>query len=123
MTITEDNTYSQGEQLQLSCSAEGGPELEYTWSFSDDIIDNVYTSMITIANLTTPNGGDYTCNVSNDAGFDSETITVYSKFFVCKFFMSQLLYCLMHMSSLNAPYCNKIWTFNFTGNYKISASY
>ena len=77
-----DNTYSQGEQLQLSCSSEGGPELQYTWSLSGNIIDNAYTSMITIANLTTFNGGDYTCNISNDAGFDSKTVTVYSKFFV-----------------------------------------
>ena len=92
-----DNTYSQGEHLQLSCSSEGGPELEYAWSFSGDIIDNAYTSMITTANLTTSNGGDYICNVSNVAGFDSEIITVYSKFFVCKFFLSQLLYCLMDM--------------------------
>ena len=112
-----DSTYSQGEQLQLSCLSEGGPELEYTWSFSDDIIDNAYTSMITIANLTTHNGGDYTCNVSNDAGFDSETITVYSKFFACKFFLSQLLYCLMHMSSLNVQYCNKRCICNFTDNF------
>ena len=79
-----DNTYSQGEQLQLSCSSEGGPELEYIWSFSGGMIDNANTSIITIANLTTSNGGDYTCNVSNDAGFDSGTVTVYSKFFVCK---------------------------------------
>ena len=77
-----DNKYSQGEQLQLSCSSEGGLELINTWSFSDDIIDNVKTSMITIANLTTFNGGDYTCNISNHAGFHSKTITVYSKFFV-----------------------------------------
>ena len=86
VTIMGDNTYSQGEQLQLSCSSEGGPELEYTWLFSGDMIDNANTSMITITNLTTSNGGDYTCNVSNDAGFDSDTVTVYSKFFVCKFF-------------------------------------
>ena len=106
VTIVGDNTYSHREELQLNCSSEGGLELDYTWSFSGDIIDNAYTSIITIANLTTPNGGDYTCNVSNDAGFDSETTTVYSKFFVCKFFLSQLLYCLIHLSSLHVKYCN-----------------
>ena len=90
VTITGNNTYSHGEKLQLNCSSEGGLELDYIWSFSNDIIDNTNTStsMITIANLTTPNGGDYTCNVSNDAGFDSERITVYSKFFACKFFFA-----------------------------------
>ena len=80
VTIMGDNTYSQGEQLHLSCLSEGGPELEYTWTFSGDVIAN--TSMLTILNVTTFNGGDYTCSVSNDAGPNMETITVYSKFFV-----------------------------------------
>ena len=78
-----DNTYSQGEQLELNCLSEGGPELEYTWTFSGGMIDNANTSMLTIANVTTSDGGEYTCSVSNDAGSNMETITVYSKFFVC----------------------------------------
>ena len=78
-----DNTYCQGEQLELNCSSEGGPELEYTWTFSGSMIDNTNSSMLTIANLATSNGGEYTCSVSNDAGSDNDTITVYSKFFVC----------------------------------------
>ena len=90
MATTGNNTYSQGEQLELNCSSEGGPELEYTWTFSGGEIDIANTSMLTIANLATSNGGDYTCSVSNDAGSDSDTITVYSKFFVC-----------MHMIYLN----------------------
>ena len=82
VAITGDRTYSQGEQLELNCSSEGGPELEYTWTFSvDGTIAN--TSMLTIPNVTTSNGGEYTCSVSNDAGPNMETITVYSKFFVC----------------------------------------
>ena len=83
VVIMGDNTYSQGEQLELNCSSEGGPELEYTWTFSGGMIDNANTSMLTIANVTTSNGGEYTCSVSNDAGSDNETVTVYSKFFVC----------------------------------------
>ena len=75
-----DNRYSQGEQLELNCLSEGGPELEYTWTFSGDMIAN--TNMLTIASLTISNGGEYTCSVSNDAGPKMETITVYSKFFV-----------------------------------------
>ena len=82
VAIAGDNTYSQGEQLELSCSSEGGPELEYTWTFSNGMINNANTSMLTIADLTTYNGGEYTCSVSNDAGSSMDTITVYSKFFV-----------------------------------------
>ena len=74
-----DNLYNQGEQLQLNCSSEGGPELEYTWLFSGDTIPNANTSTLTMNSVTTTNGGNYTCNVNNDAGTDSDTVTVYSK--------------------------------------------
>ena len=76
-------TYSQGEELQLSCLSEGGPELEYTWLFSGNVIAN--TSTLTIDNVNTSHGGEYTCNVTNDAGYDSDTVTVYSELFVDQF--------------------------------------
>ena len=88
VAIMGNNTYFQGGQLELSCSSEGGPELEYTWTFSGVMIDNANTSMLTIANLATSNGGNYTCNVSNNAGYDSKTVTVYSKSFVCTVYSS-----------------------------------
>ena len=96
VAIMGDNTYSQGEQLELNCSSEGGPELEYTWTFSGVMIDNVNTSMLTIANVTTSNGGEYTCSVSNDAGSNMGTVTVFGKFFVYKL-LSHLLYHFMHI--------------------------
>ena len=74
-----DNLYDQGDQLQLNCLSEGGPVLEYTWLLSDDIIDNANTSTLTINNVSTTDGGDYTCNVTNNAGYQSNNITVYSK--------------------------------------------
>ena len=67
VAITGDNnTYSQGEQLELNCSLGGGPELEYFWLSGGKIAN---ASMLTIANLTTSNGGDYTCYVRNDAAW------------------------------------------------------
>ena len=79
VVVMGDNTYSQGQLLQLTCSSEGGPLLEYTWLFSDDVIPNQNTSTLTIDNVTTTDGGNYTCNVTNDAGVDYDTITVYSE--------------------------------------------
>ena len=79
MTITGDSLYSRGEELQLNCSSEGRPALEYTWLISGDVIPNVNTDTLTIDNVNTTHAGDYTCNVTNDAGTDSDTITVYSK--------------------------------------------
>ena len=72
------NLYNQGEQLQLNCLSEGGLVLEYTWLFSDSIIPNANNNTLIINNVNTTHGGDYTCNVTNDAGFDSDMITVYS---------------------------------------------
>ena len=77
-----DNTYSQGQQLHLNCSSEGGPQLEYIWIFSDDIIPNQNDSTLTIDNVTTTDEGNYTCNVTNDAGVDYNTIIVYSELLV-----------------------------------------
>ena len=74
-----ETLYNQGEQLQLNCSSEGGPVLEYTWLFSGDIIPNTNMNTFTIDNVNTTHAGDYTCNVINDAGTDSDTITVHSK--------------------------------------------
>ena len=74
-----DYLYNQGEQLNLNCSSEGGLMLEYTWSFLGDIIPNTNMNTLTIDNVNTTHAGDYTCNVTNDAGTDSDTVTVYSK--------------------------------------------
>ena len=83
--IMGDNLYNQGEQLMLNCLSEGGPELEYTWLFAGSVIPNANTSSLVINNLSTTDGGDYTCNVTNAAGNDSNTITVYSKFTIAKY--------------------------------------
>ena len=74
-----DNLYNQGEQLQLNCSSEGGLVLEYSWIFSGDIILNANTNTLTINNVNTTHAGDYTCNITNNAGYQNNTVTVYSK--------------------------------------------
>ena len=82
VVVMGDNTYSQGQRLQLTCSSEGGPLFEYTWLFLDDIIPSQNDSTLTIDNVTTTDEGNYTCNVTNDAGVDYNTITVYSELLV-----------------------------------------
>ena len=72
-------SYSQGDQLALNCTSEGGPQLEYSWVHLGDVISNVST--LIIDNMDTTHGGEYICNVANDAGNDSKNITVYSKFY------------------------------------------
>ena len=74
-----ETLHNQGERLQLSCLSKGGPVLEYSWIFSGDTIPFANTISLTIDNLNTTHAGDYTCNVTNIAGYQSNTTTVYSK--------------------------------------------
>jgi len=73
-----DNSYGIGYQLELNCSSEGGPDLEYSWSrtntFSTTTTTN--TKTLTINDLATADGGNYTCTVTNDAGTSNYTITI-----------------------------------------------
>ena len=79
VVIMGDSLYNQGEQLQLSCSSEGGPTLKYSWIFLGDIITNANMNTLTIDNVIATHAGNYTCNVTNDAGYHNNTITVYGK--------------------------------------------
>ena len=69
--------YPYGSDIELNCTSEGGPQLEYTWIFLNGTIDN--DAMLNINSATVTDGGDYTCNVTNNAGFNSNTTTVYSE--------------------------------------------
>ena len=81
VVIMGDNTYDSGDRLELNCSSEGEPDLEYSWSrtntFSATTTTN--TSTLTINDLATVDEGEYTCAVSNDAGSSNATVIVYSE--------------------------------------------
>ena len=70
--------YPYGSVIELNCTSEGGPQLDYTWILSDSIVDS--DAVLYITSATVFNGGNYTCNVTNDAGYDNNTTTVYSEF-------------------------------------------
>ena len=79
--------YPYGSAIELTCTSEGGPQLDYSWIISDSVIDN--DAVLNITGATVSAGGDYTCNVTNDAGYNSSTTTVYSeliKLLLCKYF-------------------------------------
>jgi len=76
-----DNSYDNGDELELNCSSEGGPDLVYSWNrtntFSTTTTTN--TSTLTIGDLATVDGGNYTCTVINDAGTNSTIVVVYGE--------------------------------------------
>jgi len=81
VNITGNKTYPHGSQLQLHCSSEGGPQLECSWSRTNTLPNDktTNTNNLTISNVTTLDGGNYTCTVTNDAGSSSNTVTVYGE--------------------------------------------
>ena len=79
--------YQYGSAIELTCTSEGGPLLDYSWIFSDTVIGN--DAVLNITGAAVSVGGDYTCNVTNDAGYNSSTTTVYGeliKLLLCKYF-------------------------------------
>ena len=103
VVITGDNLYNHGEELQLNCSSQGGPVLEYTWLLSGHIIDNVIASTLVIDDVSTTDGGDYTCNVTNNAGYQNNNITVYSKLLPLIYvYISDSTLCFCYILSLES---------------------
>ena len=78
--------YPFGSNIELTCTSEGGPQLDYSWIFLDSVTDS--DAMLNISSAIVSNGGDYTCNVTNEAGYDSNTTTVYSE--LIKLLLSEL---------------------------------
>ena len=108
VTITGDNTYDNGSQLELTCLSKGGRDLEYSWSRTNlfSANTNTNTATLTIDNVATVDGGDYTCAVSNDVGMNSCTITVYGEFTsMCTVKICNFLVCFLDKSSFVINLC------------------
>ena len=63
-----------GHPVLLNCSARGGPRNSFTWFYNSTSFNS---PLLTIDSLTALNALEYTCVVSNPAGFDTATTTVY----------------------------------------------
>lgn len=85
MEITGMRRYPYGSDIKLLCTSEGGPQLEYNWIFLDSAIDN--DAILNISNVDISHGGEYTCNVTNDAGSDSNMTTVYSELIIATMYI------------------------------------
>ena len=70
---------SDGDSLNLTCLAEGGPGNRFQWYFNESLLQNETSeNLLLLSNITAlDNGGLYTCTVINDAGSGSDDTYVY----------------------------------------------
>ena len=79
------NVTKFGDNVTLICSASGGPEISFLWDMNgENIVGNDRT--LNLVDIDASYGGDYTCIVSNTAGTDSATATLY----VAPYFVTSL---------------------------------
>ena len=76
MVVTPvDQVFARGENITLTCISMGGPGNVYQWKKDEVVFAN--DSVLTLTNSDASSGGSYTCTVSNLAGNDSATTTLY----------------------------------------------
>ena len=69
--LPDNDVFSDGDSVILTCLAEGGPGNRFEWSFNESILQNDTSNILTLSNITAvDNGGQYNCTVTNDAGSD-----------------------------------------------------
>ena len=75
MVSVSDMIPTRRSNVTFNCSAMGGPEISFTWMKDEEIIGN--ESTLSVSDIDASSGGNYTCTVSNAAGNDSDSITLY----------------------------------------------
>ena len=64
------------ETVNFTCSSLGGPEVTYQWSKDDSVLEE-NSALLVISSASTSSGGNYTCNASNPAGYDTASGALY----------------------------------------------
>ena len=61
----------------LECTSSGGPNNTYAWVKDEIVLDNEASDSLTLIIDSASSGGNYTCTISNVAGSDSASTTLY----------------------------------------------
>ena len=89
------------DDVTLLCTAMGGPDNSFNWKRNGTVIGN--DSTIHLVTVDDSHGGDYTCTVSNAAGSDSASTTLYVAPYIVTSLEDQIL--AVNGSSVNIT-CN-----------------
>ena len=66
-----------GQDFNMTCSVEGGPDNSFQWDKDSDILVNETTDTLSITDVAVSDAGLYTCTVTNAAGNDSDATQLY----------------------------------------------
>ena len=72
-----NNVYEEGDNISLTCSAEGGPSNMLQWQLNNVNLTSETENVLNVSGITADvDGGVYTCVVTNAAGADRSSVTV-----------------------------------------------
>ena len=78
MTVEPSRIFSDiNRQEMFECIASGGPDNIFQWTYQGSPISDASTLMIDAVSIN--DVGTYVCTVTNDAGYGSNTSSLYSK--------------------------------------------
>ena len=71
------NVATVHNNVTLLCNNDGGPDNTYEWRKDGIVLNNEINNTLRLYSINVTSGGDYTCTVSNAAGNDSTTTTLF----------------------------------------------
>ena len=69
--------FERGNNATFNCTAEGGPGNTYQWQRNGTNLDNETMQTLAITQISVNDGDQYTCIVSNAAGNDSASTSLF----------------------------------------------
>ena len=70
--------FNNGDSVNLTCLADGGPGITYQWTFNGSLLENEQNNQLMLSFVNaTENGGYFTCIVFNQAGNGSDSTAVF----------------------------------------------
>ena len=77
-----NESFSVGEDVNLTCSAMGGPGNTFQWSENSTDLEGENSTVLALTNITLDDGGEYTCSVTNSAGTSEASTFVFISPFI-----------------------------------------
>ena len=105
--------FNDGDSINLTCLADGGPGNTYQWTFNGSLLDNRNDHLVLPFIDASENGGNYTCTVTNAAGSgsDSTVVNVYPTITLqpSDTFVTPFANGMLNCDAIAFPYPNYTW--------------